>query len=214
MTDAMRRPDLIETMPFDPYDGISRLSLHIARLSRSAAAFGIPCDRHAIRNELQSATFGLGVPSRVRLLLGGDGGMAIETGPAPAPLAEPLAVRVVRLPVPSDDPRLRHKTSDRRFHDAARAVSGVSEVVYVQPDGQVTEGSYTNLFVERDGMLLTPPAGLGLLPGVLRQALIDEGRAVEATLTVDDLAAGFLIGNSLRGLMAARLVDSGGGAAL
>jgi len=214
MTDIPPRPDLIETMPFDPYDGIARLSLHIARLSRSAAAFGIACDRHAIRNELQSATFGLGVPSRVRLMLGGDGGLAIETGPAPARLAEPLMVRVGRLPLPTDDPRLRHKTSDRRFHDAARAVSGTAEVIYVRADGQVTEGSYTNLFVERGGVLLTPPADLGLLPGVLRQSLIDEGRAVEAALTVDDLAGGFLVGNSLRGLMAARLVDSGDGAAL
>lgn len=214
MTGDSVRPDLIETMPFDPYDGIARLSLHIARLSRSAAAFGIACDRHAIRNELQSATFGLDAPSRIRLLLGGDGGMAIETGPAPARPAEPLAVRPARLPLPDDDPRLRHKTSDRRFHDAARAAAGAAEIIYVRSDGLVTEGSYTNVFVERDGLLLTPPDRLGLLPGVLRESLIGEGRAVEAALTVDDLAGGFLVGNSLRGLMAARLVDSGGGAAL
>lgn len=214
MIDATVRPDLIETMSFDPYDGIARLPLHIARLSRSAAAFGIPCDRHAIRNDLQSATFGLGAPSRIRLLLGGDGCIAIETGPAPAPLTEPVAVRIARLPIPSDDPRLVHKTSDRRFHDAARTVSGAPEVVYVRPDGLITEGSFTTLFVKRDSLLLTPPAGLGLLPGVLRQSLIDEGRAVEAVLTVGDLADGFLVGNSLRGLLAARLVDSGGGAGL
>jgi para-aminobenzoate synthetase/4-amino-4-deoxychorismate lyase len=79
--------------------------------------------------------------------------------------------------------------------------------VFVRDDGQVTEGSITNLFVERDGHLLTPPAAAGLLPGILRRALLDEGRAIEAAIMVDDLADGFLIGNSLRGLMPARLSE-------
>jgi para-aminobenzoate synthetase/4-amino-4-deoxychorismate lyase len=55
--------------------------------------------------------------------------------------------------------------------------------------------------------LLTPPARLGLLPGVARRALIDEGRAREAELTLADLEGGFLIGNALRGLMRAELVS-------
>ncbi|MFN5819791.1 MAG: aminotransferase class IV, partial [Novosphingobium sp.] len=73
-------------------------------------------------------------------------------------------------------------------------------------DGLVTEGCITNLCVERDGRLLTPPAQIGLLPGVLRRSLIEAGRAVEAELTLDDLKDGFLIGNALRGLVPARLL--------
>ena len=71
----------------------------------------------------------------------------------------------------------------------------------------MTEGCITNLFVERDGRLLTPPAQLGLLPGVLRRSLIEAGRAVEAELTLDDLKDGFLIGNAVRGLVPARLLS-------
>ena len=52
-------------------------------------------------------------------------------------------------------------------------------------------------------MLLTPPTG-ALLPGVLRAELLDTGRAREATLRVEDLNDGFLLGNALRGLMPAR----------
>ena len=55
-------------------------------------------------------------------------------------------------------------------------------------------------------MLLTPPAGLGLLPGILRDELIEQGRAIEAELTLADLANGFFIGNALRGLLQARIV--------
>ena len=55
-------------------------------------------------------------------------------------------------------------------------------------------------------MLTTPPRAIGLLPGVLRDSLIAEGRAVEAELTLDDLENGFWIGNAVRGLMRARLI--------
>ena len=78
-------------------------------------------------------------------------------------------------------------------------------MLFADPDGYVTEGSFTSLFVERDGVLLTPPLSRGLQPGVLRAELIDTGRAVEADLRAEDLAGEFLIGNSARGLLRARL---------
>src|SRR3546814_9231348 len=49
------------------------------------------------------------------------------------------------------------KTSLRAAHDAARAESGAAEVVFFDEPGFVTEGSWSNVFVERDGVLLTPP---------------------------------------------------------
>jgi len=71
----------------------------------------------------------------------------------------------------------------------------------------VTEGSFTCVFVDGpDGVLLTPPASLGLLPGVLREHLIAEGKAREAELTLDNLAKGFWLGNALRGIMRATLI--------
>ncbi|HPU15408.1 MAG TPA: aminotransferase class IV, partial [Polymorphobacter sp.] len=94
---------------------------------------------------------------------------------------------------------------DRGFYDDARRAAGSFEVVFVRADGHVTEGSFTNVFVQRAGVLLTPRAESGLLPGILRAELLETGRAVEADLTPADLAEGFLLGNSLRGLWRARL---------
>jgi para-aminobenzoate synthetase / 4-amino-4-deoxychorismate lyase len=116
----------------------------------------------------------------------------------------PVSVALAALPVDGDDFRLRHKTTDRGFYDAARR--GVFEILFTHPDGQLTEGSFTNIFVERDGILLTPPLSRGLLGGILREDLIDTGKAREADLRADDLAHSFLIGNSLRGLLPAKLV--------
>jgi para-aminobenzoate synthetase/4-amino-4-deoxychorismate lyase len=198
-------PDLLETMRFDPEDGLVELERHIARLGASAAALGFRFDRHDVRNELHMATFRLVAPARVRLRLSPGGAVAIETGPLPPPPARPLAVAVVPLALDPDDLRLRHKTADRAFYDDARARAGTDEVVFARPDGWLTEGSFTTLFVERRGRLLTPPLDLGLQAGILRAALLEEGRAIEAPLEAADLADGFLLGNALRGLLPARL---------
>lgn len=198
------RFDLIETMGFDPHDGLVRLDAHLARMKESAEALGFSFDRHAARNELQAATFRLREPSRVRLLASRLGNFAIEVRPLDAP-AEPVEVAIASLPVPPQDFRLRHKTTARAFYDEARRASGCFEVLFTDADGFLTEGSFTSLFVERDGKLLTPPLSRGLLPGVLRAELIQQARAIEADLTPRDLPQEFLVGNSARGLLRARL---------
>ncbi len=202
--------DLIETMRFEPDSGIALLELHLARMKHSAATLGFAFDRHAVRNQIQALCFELDAPARLRLLIARSGASALETGPLPAALGDP--VKVIALPSPLDpsDWRLAHKTSDRGFYDDALAAArgiGADEAVLVREDGLVTEGSFTCVFVAgKDGVMLTPPAALGLLPGVLRAHLIGEGRAREAALTLDDLAGGFWIGNGLRGLMRAELI--------
>jgi para-aminobenzoate synthetase/4-amino-4-deoxychorismate lyase len=205
VTAGARPFDLIETMRFDAVDGIVALDRHIARLGASAAALGFPFDRHAARNELHAATLPLREARRVRLLLSRTGAIAIEVRPlAPTPEG-PVAVRIAPLPVDPADFRLRHKTTDRAFHDDARRAAGCFETIFVRPDGLLTEGSFTNLFVRKDGRLVTPPLSLGLLPGILRAGLVETGEAVEGPLTQEDLRGDFFIGNALRGLMAARL---------
>ncbi|WP_085808348.1 aminodeoxychorismate synthase component I [Sphingomonas sp. TZW2008] len=203
LTHGQHDPDLIETMRFDPAEGILLIERHLARMRDSAAALGYRFDRHDARNELQAATFRLRHPARVRLLAARAGGIAIEVAPLPAAREAALRTVIVPLPVATHDYRLRHKTSDRAFYDAARRASGMDEVVFVDPDGFVTEGSFTNVFVARDGRLLTPPSRRGLLPGVLRAELLESGRAVEHDLRADDLCGGFFLGNALRGLMPA-----------
>jgi len=195
--------DLIETMRFEALDGFVELDAHLARMTASAAELGFAFDRHDCRNDLQAATFRLSENAKVRLMLSPSGALAIEIRPVPATPVQPVDVALVPLPVSADDPRLRHKTSDRAYLDAARDRAGTFEVVFVRDDGFVTEGSFTNIFVERDGRLVTPPLG-SLMPGILRAKLIEEGKAVEGELTPGDLENGFFIGNSLRGLIAAR----------
>ena len=201
--------DLIETMRFTPEDGVPLLELHLERIKASAAELGFTFDRHAVRNAIQALCFDADAPARLRLVTSRSGAYSLELGPLPAPLNQPARCAVMRLPVDAGDWRLRHKSSDRSFYDlglAAAKAAGADEALFLRDDGLLTEGCFTNLFIERDGKLLTPPTRLGLLPGVLRRSLIEEGLAVEAELTLEDLKHGFLIGNALRGLIPAVLL--------
>lgn len=195
--------DLIETMRFDPLAGLPLLERHLSRMKASARVFGFEFDRHAARNELQAATFRLRAPARVRLLLAPSGAIAIGIAPLPDAPAGPVQVAITPRKVARDDFRLAHKTSRRSFYDEARKASGAWEVLFADDQGYLTEGSFTSIFVERGGMLVTPPLSRGLLPGVLRAELIESGRAVEGDLTEADLEGGFYVGNALRGLVSA-----------
>jgi 4-amino-4-deoxychorismate lyase len=110
----------------------------------------------------------------------------------------------------SGDKILRHKTSHRSHYDRARAEFSrheVDEVLLANDRGEICEGTITSLFVDDgSGRLLTPPLSSGCLAGVLRTELICSKRARTHRLTIDDLRAyPFYVGNSLRGLIPARL---------
>ena len=200
--------DLIETMRFAPDEGIALIELHLERMKASAAALGFAFDRHAARNRIQALCFDLERVSRVRLLASRSGAIALEAVDLDPPAGEAIDCIALPLPVDPGDWRLRHKTTDRGFYEAARdaaLASNAYEALLVREDGAVTEGSRTNVFVERDGKLLTPPAALGLMPGVMRRHLLESGQAREERLRLDDLADGFLLGNAVRGLRRARL---------
>ena len=205
------RFDLIESMLFDPEAGINLLELHLERIKQSAAELGFSFDRHDVRNQIQALCFDLEHRSKVRLLAARSGAIAFEATRIEQ-AAKPV-LRCIALPLPVDpgDWRLRHKTSERAFYEEALGVArgmDADEALLVRDDGLVTEGSFTNIFVRGDdGILLTPPTALGLLPGVLRRSLIDAGKAREAELTLADLEGGFLLGNSVRGLVEAEFTS-------
>lgn len=202
---AARSFDLIETMRFEALDGFIELERHLERMKTSAEQLGFAFNRHDCRNDLQAATFRLINDARVRLMLSPSGSLAIEVRPMPARPAEPVDIAIVPLPVSSDDPRLAHKTSDRLFLDEMRHRAGTFEVLFTREDGLLTEGSFTNLFVPRDGTLVTPRRG-SLMPGILRSQMLESGDAIEGDIRPSDLDGDFFVGNALRGLIAARLI--------
>lgn len=200
---------LIETFGWHPGAGFRRLPLHLARMARSAAAFGIPFE--AVQAQALLAEVTSDTPLRCRLTLDADGQLDLTTAPLGAsPATWQLAIADTRLD--ADDPWLRHKTTRRALYDKARAdlSDGVDELLFLNQRDELCEGTITNLFVTRaDGQMQTPPLACGLLPGIRRQHLLETGQCTEAALTQADLqtAQAIHMGNSLRGLIPARLVQ-------
>jgi len=91
-----------------------------------------------------------------------------------------------------------------------KVLLGVDEVIFLNEDNKICEGSFTSIFIEKNGKLLTPKLSEGILPGILRAQLLKAGQAEEADIFETDLitAKTIYIGNSLRGLMTASLVKT------
>jgi branched-subunit amino acid aminotransferase/4-amino-4-deoxychorismate lyase len=197
---------LIETLLWTRGEGYFLREGHEARLKNSAAALGFPFSEAAWDEALARACAGAEADRlRVRLVLGRDGGYDIAAVPfTPDPPDKIWRVGVATTRFDSGDPLLRHKTTRRDLYEGALAASGADEVIFLNERDEICEGARTNVFVERDGALLTPPVSSGLLPGALRAHLLAQGRAREKSLRLDDLRDGFLIGNALRGLLKAQ----------
>ena len=69
------------------------------------------------------------------------------------------------------------------FQKSEAELNGFDEALVMTADGHASEGSAANLFVVRDGILLTPPVTDDILEGVTRQAVLEiaanEGIPVE-----------------------------------
>ncbi len=202
LTDCDPGIQLIETMRLDA-GVVHRGERHLARLATSAGALGFPF----AQKKLEAALGAL--PStgkwRVRLTLDKAGTFAAVAFPLNEELAGPRFACWSDTAIDSRYPLRRHKTTDRALYDAAMAEltadASLFDVVFLNERGEVAEGARSNVFVERAGLLLTPPLASGALPGILREELLATGRARETTLLPADLADGFWLGNSLRGLV-------------
>jgi para-aminobenzoate synthetase/4-amino-4-deoxychorismate lyase len=194
---------LIESLRFDR-DGYLLLERHLQRLAGSADYFGFRFDAEALRKRLLELERGLSGVQKVRILLAADGCVTLEAQEIAETdrTALPALLAVSAQQVDSSDTFLFHKTSRRELYDdQLRAHPGCYDVIFLNERNEVTEGSYTTIVISLRGELLTPALDSGLLPGVLREELLEVGAVSEAVLTLNDLRAADTIWlvNSVRG---------------
>jgi len=209
LTGLARDFELVETMRLE--DGAVYLrDRHQARLRASAAHFGFRCPAGRVGAALgEIAADHPRGRYKVRLLLSADGEVTTAVTPQETPPTE-LRARLSRERIDPADEMRYHKTTHRPMYQREREAAladGYDEVVFLNSRGEVCEGTITNVFVETGGELLTPPVSSGLLPGTLREELIENGECRERELSVRDLrcAAHVYLGNSVSGLVAASL---------
>lgn len=194
---------LFETLRLQP-DGYLYLCDHLQRLEQSAMYwdFRFPLDTTQQRL-LDYAKLLAGQSVAVRLQLSSNGDIAI-THRALTTLRPPVYVTVCRQPVDSSDPWLYHKTTQRTFYNQQRERAlkqGYGEVLFTNEQGNMTEGSITNLIARFGGRWFTPPVADGLLPGIWRARMIREHQVEEQSISFSALqeADEVWIGNSVMG---------------
>lgn len=204
---------LIETMRWEPLSGILRRELHLARLANSAAELGFVCDMASVRQKLDQAARG-DAALRLRLTLAPDGVISITSAPYEALASHAVwRVAIAKTRLNSSDPLLRHKTTRRQAYIAAReefSPAEIDEVILLNERDEVCEGTITSVFVDvGQSSCVTPPLSSGLLDGVLRREFLNNRVVAEEVITLETLnsAKGIFVGNSLRGMIRAKLIQ-------
>lgn len=200
------------------------LDEHMARLAGSCSRFALPFDEAAIRGDLDEMAAGFDRPMRVRIDAhrSGQPTFTAEEAPArfstgPGPDADVVMLGIDFDPVDSSDLRLFHKTADRSLYDLrAQRHREWDDVLLTNDRGMVTESTIANLAVSVADAWITPPVSDGLLPGIMRQHLLQSGQLVERSVTVRDVveARALAVFNSVRGWVPATLVSTGVGASV
>jgi branched-chain amino acid aminotransferase len=194
---------------------------HLERMRKSASELGIPFPEDAIENAIDALTRRAKGHHVLRLTLtrgkGGRGLVVPMTKPTllgtltpfdSALRFQPAALITASVRRNLHAPSSRHKTLsyiDQIVAAREAEAAGADEALMLNSAGRVACVTIGNLFVERKGALETPSLAEGILPGIMRAALIAaarlEGIAVrEKQLRVADLAGadGVWVSNSLR----------------
>jgi len=192
--------ELIETIAWN--DGYELFEEHLERLGASLRYFGFRGSLHPVRQRLADTARGLNGPTKVRVRVDRKGEVRIATHPLPK--ASVLRVGLATDPVDPNNRFLYHKTTNREMYEQARRTRpDLDDVILWNAAGEITETTIANVVVRFDGHWFTPPVASGLLPGVLRGALLREGEIAERVLHVADLdrAEEIRLINSVRGWM-------------
>lgn len=203
--------EIVETMLWDGQK-ILFLHDHLLRMKCAARDLAFVFDRDDCRKLLSDACARLrkGGQMLLRLLLSKQGGARLEKFQlTPAPSIAVVAMSERRL-----DPHnlwLRYKTTYRPWYDDAmvKIKKGlIWDEFFLNERDEICEGARSNIFIEKDGALCTPPPVCGLLPGILRAKLLKRGQCQEKVIFLKDLRSADKVycGNSVRGLTQVRVL--------
>jgi para-aminobenzoate synthetase/4-amino-4-deoxychorismate lyase len=200
-----------------------RYAAHLKRLEHSARALRIPFTRSQIDDAVDHACKAIQspLPHRLRIDLSADGN-ATALVQALEPIANEVTVFWARDVLPdgnqatmqSGNLLLAHKVNQRSTYDLAWNMAlarGGFDAIFLNEFGLVTEGGRSSIFIQPEGseQWLTPPLSAGVLPGILRQSLLNDPtwQAREAHLKMDDVidAKRIVVCNALRGALPAIL---------
>jgi branched-subunit amino acid aminotransferase/4-amino-4-deoxychorismate lyase len=147
------------------------LEAHLERLGASCISLGFQApDMDLVASELTHAADLAGGETVVRITVTASGARIVRAqhlALVPSPFR--CVTRQFTPPFWLDG-GIKH--TSRAFSRLAVSSAGVNEVIWVDKNGAMLEGTCSNVLAVSDGVLLTPPVDGRLLPGVTRESLI------------------------------------------
>ncbi|KGX87588.1 aminodeoxychorismate synthase component I [Pontibacillus litoralis] len=179
------------------------MQFHMERLEQSAYYFNFTLQEEEIRQQLRNVSQQKNVGKwKVRLLMNKNGSTQIDVQEV-THVEKPAKYTLASFPVDCSHPFLYHKTTYRNVYDehTTNKPSRALSVLLWNERNELTEFTIGNVVLEIDGKWLTPPITSGLLAGIYRKKLLQEGTIEEQVLTIDDLsnATSIWMINSVRG---------------
>ena len=186
------------------------LSRHIARAQSSALALGITIPNsdqisQGVNDLLAAVPHGLGM---LRISFDNQGNWLAVHMPY-AEQEKNCEVRMHPDAVAGDVHKRFPYTNRLEILDQARA-AGFDDAIVVNSQGNICEGSVTNLIANIDGRWVTPPTTDVVLPGIIRQILIENELVAIESIPADrlvEITSAFFI-SSLRLSHAISSIDS------
>ncbi|HPF47347.1 MAG: aminodeoxychorismate synthase component I [Alphaproteobacteria bacterium] len=210
---------LIESLAWSAKDGFVFLKDHLQRLHTSADYFSFSFDQDeveaALKDHCEYISGDQDQIYKVRLLLAKSGTISITSEKIRMMKNTELATaKMSEFVIDSQDPIRFHKTTLRGLYASEynkhHKETGCFDVIFTNERGEVTEGSFTNIFIEKDGIFYTPPVKCGLLGGILRQSLLmsDPQKYQEKIISLKELksAGQVFLCNSVRGMIAVQMI--------
>lgn len=205
---------LIETFKFyAKKQSYQHLNEHMYRLEDSAGYFGFKLKKFVIDERLDEIKKELKHNNdvfKVRVCAYQNGEVDISYEEIPQGDGSLKTVIIGEQKINSRSIFQYHKTSRREVYieEFAKAKKlGYYDAIILNEHNEVAEGCIHNLFIRKQGQLITPPIKAGVLHGIYRQKVIDKEQVLEQRITLDDLknADEILLSNSVRGLVKVEL---------
>jgi branched-chain amino acid aminotransferase len=201
------------------------LSRHLRRLRDSAAGLGLQIDDALIRRGVDAVLIERPEWARLRITVtGGPSPYGSERGSGP-PTVMVATGSMHKWPATTDVavvPWVRNERSataglkTTSYADNVVALKwakerGADEAIFANTRGELCEGTGSNVFVEYDGRLVTPPLTSGCLGGITRELLLEWMRdeVEERDLPIESLSAASeaFITSTTRSVLPIRAVD-------
>lgn len=202
------------------------LTRHLARLARSADGLGLPpVDVDAVRHAVTETLLANDVPPLARIRITYSAGLAPlgsergDQGPTlvvaiGASRARADTTAIATVPWPRNERGALAGIKTTSYAENAKALAhaqraGATEAIFADTTGRLCEGTGSNIFVVRDGRIMTPTLDTGCLAGITRALVLSWVPAEETDLPIEALldADEIFLTSTLRDVQGVHRVD-------